>query len=156
MRQVRTETSSHREKRRRPHRALLAAAAVSVLALVGGGSFVLGHQSAASAITGQGFPADGTHISSSSATAGAQLTAVITPATGWVRVTAHVTGIPSGELCNLIVVDHMGSEHIAASWRVSPNPQGTTLTGATVVASTDVAAVTVKNFDGHEFVTATV
>ena len=71
-------------------------------------------------------------------------------------MTATVTGIPAGQQCNLVVVDRAGGRHIAAGWLVSPTGQteGTTVTGSTVVAPADVAAVAVQNVEGREFVLA--
>jgi anti-sigma factor RsiW len=157
MRQVRDEKNRHNEHTRRggPRRALIATAAAAALVLVSIGSWALGQQAGQAQVAGQAFPAAGAHVIAMGAS-GAQLTAAIVPATGWVRVIVHVTGIPAGEKCNLIIVDHAGSEHTAASWLTSTNPQGTTITGATVVAPDDVAAVAVKNVDGLEFVSATV
>jgi hypothetical protein len=132
-------------------------AAAMVVALVGGGSWLVGHQAGLDELTGQGtaLPA-GTHLSATSPVTGARVSAVIIPAAGWVRITATATGIPAGQQCNLVVVDRAGARHIAASWLVSATGQtdGTTVTGSTVVAPADVAAVAVQNVEGNEFVLA--
>jgi hypothetical protein len=157
MRQVRDEKTRHRGAHRGPRRTVLVAAAATIAALVGGGSWLIGHQAGVNELTGQvtALPA-GTHVSASSPVTGVRLSAVITPAPGWVRVTATVTGIPAGEQCNLVVVDRAGVRHIAAGWLASASGQteGTTVTGSTVVAPADVAAVAVQSVAGREVVLA--
>lgn len=92
LRQVRAEKAAHR-RRRRLGLGLVATAAVAVAALVGGGVVVVGRatQPAPAVIAA---PAgtravDGTHGT-------VAMSAMVTPATGWVRVTAIVRGIRAG------------------------------------------------------------
>jgi len=87
---------------------------------------------------------------------GSAMTVTVTPAAGWVRLSATVEGIAAGEECQLLAVSRDGSTQIAGSWLVSPagEENGTTLAGAALVAPDDLVAVRVENFDGREFVTA--
>jgi anti-sigma factor RsiW len=88
------------------------------------------------------------------ASTGVRLTVRVTPAQGWVRVNAAVTGIPAGQRCQLWVVARDGSRVQAGTWLVSEAGQrdGTTLDGAAIVPAQDVAAVEIDNFDGRRFV----
>lgn len=161
IRQVRDEKQAAsaepaaREARPSRRRAPLIAAAVVAAALLSGGSWALGQQAGLGAAF-TSLPPNGTRVSAASPTTDARITAVVTPASGWVRVSAQVTGIPAGEDCDLLVIDEQGVAHLAASWLVSPNPQGTTLTGAAVVAPGDVAAIAVRTVKGVEYVTVDV
>lgn len=87
-----------------------------------------------------------------------RITARVEPAAGWVRVHAAVTGIQAGQRCRLVVVGADGTRETAGSWLVSPvgEQQGTTLDGAALVRPQDVRAVVVENFDGQQFVSASV
>lgn len=88
----------------------------------------------------------------------ARITARVTPAAGWVRVHAAVAGISAGQRCRLVVVAADGTREVAGSWLVSPTgeQQGTALDGAALVRPEDVRAVVVENFDGQQFVAASV
>jgi anti-sigma factor RsiW len=77
--------------------------------------------------------------------------AVLTPASGWVRLSAEVRGIPAGERCTLVVTSRDGSETIAGSWLTSA--AGGVVDGSALVAPDDVVAVTVRNQRGDDFIT---
>ena len=83
------------------------------------------------------------------------MSATITPANGWVRLAASVRGIPPGERCSLIIVAKDGSEHLAGSWVVgTPGPvPGAPVQGSAIIDPAQVAAVTVRNDAGQDFVT---
>jgi RNA polymerase sigma-70 factor (ECF subfamily) len=77
--------------------------------------------------------------------------AAVSPAANWVRLTADVKGIPTGENCRLLVITKSGKKEIAGSWIVGPKGE-VTLQGSAAVAIGDVAAVAVENTAGREFV----
>jgi len=83
------------------------------------------------------------------------MSATITPANGWVRLAASVRGIPPGARCSLIIVAKDGSEHLAGSWVVgTPGPiPGAPVQGSAIIDPAQVAAVTVRNDAGQNFVT---
>lgn len=130
----------------------LGAAAAAMLALIGAG-VVAGYKLGSSdgVITAQ---PDTISLSGTDAETGAALAADVTPAAGWVRLTATVTGIPAGEPCYLIVVDNEGNREIAGGWLVSERgaAEGTTLSGSALIAPEDVAEVRVENAAGRTFV----
>ncbi|MEU8926083.1 zf-HC2 domain-containing protein [Kitasatospora sp. NPDC048545] len=89
---------------------------------------------------------------------GARMTLTVTPAMGWVRVSAAITGIPVGQRCHLLVNGKDGVAVDAGSWLVSPvgAKAGTTLDGSALVAPADVTSVSVVNDSGQTFVTVPV
>lgn len=88
------------------------------------------------------------------------MTVELTPASGWVRVNASVTGVPSGERCRLVVVSKDGHRETAASWIVSsgpapsasPRPGEGGLNGSAAVAPDEVESVIVVNDQGKQYV----
>lgn len=153
VRQVRDESAAPRSRRQ----LALVAAAVVAIAAVGIGSAALGRVTAPETVTAA--PAPGAFVLvGTNPTTGSELTVTITPAAGWVRLSATVGGIPAGQECQLLAVSRDGTTQIAGSWLVSPTGEqnGTVLNGAALVAPADLVAVRVENFDGREFVTATV
>ena len=84
----------------------------------------------------------------------AAMTVTLTPAAGWVRINATVTGIPAGQRCRIWVVARDGTRQQAGSWLVSEKGarEGTTLDGSAIVEPGDVVAVEVDNFSGDDFV----
>ncbi|AEF41013.1 anti-sigma factor family protein [Hoyosella subflava] len=129
----------------------LGATAAAMVALIGV-AVVIGYQIGTSSTELDG-PAP-VAISGSDPATGATLIAELTPAAGWIRLTATVTGIPAGEPCYLIVVDGEGNREIAGGWLVSETgeAEGTTLSGSALVAPDDVAEVRVENVAGQTFV----
>ncbi|WP_018684719.1 anti-sigma factor family protein [Actinokineospora enzanensis] len=87
-----------------------------------------------------------------------RLTAAITPAAGWVRVNASITGIPAGERCRVIVVAKDGTRETAGGWLVSAKGavEGTNLDGAALVAPDQVASIEVVDTEGKRFVSVSV
>jgi hypothetical protein len=150
LRQIRSETGRRRNRRRF---GLAVAAAVVAAALLGAGAYVgqqwnpqPQQQVVAGSRTVQGTEGPVT------------MSATITPANGWVRLAASVRGIPPDEHCSLIIVAADGSEHLAGSWVVgTPGPvPGAPVQGSAIVEASQVAAVTVRNEAGREFITVQV
>ncbi|MFI8521286.1 zf-HC2 domain-containing protein [Streptomyces sp. NPDC085481] len=103
-------------------------------------------------------PPDTKVASATDAASGARMTVRVTPASGWVRVHAAVTGLPPGERCTLVVVGSDGSRTTAGSWVVGAGAhagegKGASLDGSAAVAPADVRAVVVENEAGKRFVT---
>jgi RNA polymerase sigma-70 factor (ECF subfamily) len=159
LRQVRGE-SARQTLRGRIQTGAVAAAVVAV-ALAGG--LLLGRGQdrppvAAAPAASAAQPAGMKVASRTDSATGARLTVRVTPAAGWVRVTAAVTGIPAGQRCRLWVLGRDGTKELAGSWLVSEKGahDGTKLDGSALVAPQDVAAVQVANAAGRDFVTARV
>jgi hypothetical protein len=150
-----------------------AASVVAVVAAAVGSGFVLGRTTAPSGQArpgpsvsaspgmsvspGTSVPASvpgARRVSGTDPKTGATLTALITPAAGWVRVRAEVGGIKAGEKCVLIVRPRTGVPLVAGSWLVSPKGEkdGTTLDGSALVAPDQVASIEVETFDGRKLV----
>lgn len=159
LRQVRTESS---RKRFRGRTLAVVAAAVVAAAAAGIGVLATGSDSggtptAAPPPSSQAPNAPGTKFASGTDPGtNARLTVGVTPAAGWVRVNASVTGIPAGEQCLLLVINKEGQKQIAGGWLVSQKSatEGTNLDGSALVDPSDVAAVVVENTSGKRFVTA--
>ncbi|MFI5934977.1 anti-sigma factor family protein [Actinoplanes sp. NPDC051494] len=156
LRQIRTEDAG----RRRRSTALVGAAAAVIVAaaVVGGGAIgrattddkVVAQPSASAVAT----VAPGTRSATSvDASTGARITVAVSPAPGWVRVKAAVSGIPQGERCLLQVVDKAGRVTLAGSWVVSEAGagEGTTLDGSALVPPDQVASVRVVTEGGKQY-----
>jgi hypothetical protein len=149
VRQVRGEAALQRRRRR----FLLTGVAAAVAAVVMAGGVLVGRETApppavvaapgAVQLTGGGDP-------------GVSMTATLTPATGWVRLTTSVKGIPPDERCYVIVVARDGTREIAGSWLVSQSGwrDGVTLDGSALVPLEEVSEVVIENEAGREFATA--
>jgi predicted anti-sigma-YlaC factor YlaD len=141
-----------------------AAASVAAIALLGGG-VLAGRQSVdlppvavptvTATATSTTLPGTFT-VDATDATTGAQLSARVVPAAGWVRVNAQVKGIAAGQRCRVVVVAKDGRREVAGSWLVSPAgaANGTTLDGSAIVAPDQVASIAVENEEGAQFVSA--
>ncbi|GHH87508.1 hypothetical protein GCM10018793_63560 [Streptomyces sulfonofaciens] len=164
LRQARAEEAA---SRRRRSFALGAAAAASAVVVFLGGYLVAG-TGPSDAQAGGPPPATAsplpspapTGIRMASATDSATragMTVRLTPAAGWVRVNAAVTGIPAGERCRLVVVSDDGERQTAGSWVVAPGAKGkgkgADLDGSAAVAPDHVKSVLVENTDGKRYVT---
>ncbi|MBM0232310.1 zf-HC2 domain-containing protein [Micromonospora sp. STR1_7] len=158
LRQVRSESSGRRQRR---GVALSAAAAVVLAAAVSGG-VVLGRttseapdveaQPGPSASVSSADPAT-RYASASDPGTGARLTVAMTPAEGWVRINAAVSGIPQGARCHLLVVGKDGSTVLTGSWLVSSKgaADGTTLDGSALIDPAQVDSVRVETTDGKPY-----
>lgn len=147
LRQIRVESRARRKRRR----LALIAAAVVVLVGVGAGGVALGRGTAGEAITAGPGSRSLTGFNQST---GARMSVTVTPDAGWVRVKATIVGLAVGERCMLVVVDRRGNPYIAGSWLVDSTSEQYRIDSGVAVASGDVAAVTVRNFAGHELVIA--
>jgi anti-sigma factor RsiW len=148
--QVRGESRSRRGRRRV---VLAVAAVVTGLALAGGAAVVARLTAPDTSIAGPVAP--GT-VSVQGDDGAVRLAADLTPAKGWVKLTAHVSGIPAGERCEVVVVGKDGSQEVAGSWLTGSDPAGATVEGSAVIALDQVAQVVVRNEDGRQFVSAAV
>jgi anti-sigma factor RsiW len=150
VRQVRAEAAAQRRRRR----FVLTGVAAATVAVMLGGGVLIGWETAppppaavaaagAVELTGGGAP-------------GVSMTATLTPATGWVRLSTSVKGIPPGERCYVVVVARDGTREIAGSWLVSQGGwrDGVTLDGSALVPLDQVAEVVIENESGKEFATA--
>lgn len=150
VRQVRAEVTN----RRRWRRFLVAGAAAAAVAVFLGGGVLIGRQTSppppavvaapgAVELTGTGAP-------------GVDMTATLTPAAGWVRLSTTVKGIPGGERCYIVVVARDGTREVAGSWLVPQKGwrDGITLDGSALVPLDQVAEVVIQNEEGRAFATA--
>jgi anti-sigma factor RsiW len=136
------------------HQVIAVAVAAVVAAVALGGGVVLGRDSGAGQVAASTVAPGARTISATHD--GAKITATITPAAGWVRVHALVSGIAPGQRCRIVVVSRSGAREVAGSWLVSAKAvtPGTSLDGSALVAPDRIAAIEVQNFDGHTFVSA--
>ncbi|MBU2669621.1 zf-HC2 domain-containing protein [Actinoplanes bogorensis] len=143
---VRAEGRSSHLRRRAVY--LLAGVTAAVLALLGGLYF--GRSTV---------PADSSAAVAAAAAprvlTGPGLNVTVTPAAGWVRLSATIEGVPAGTQCRLFVIANDGGREFAGSWLVS-SPGPTTVDGSALVAPADVAAVQAETFAGQVLATATV
>ncbi|MDN5930633.1 MAG: hypothetical protein L0I24_06170, partial [Pseudonocardia sp.] len=130
-----------RDRRRRRITAATAAAVVIGVAL--GSGAVLGRRTApdAGAAVAAG-PSAGSVVFAGTGVAGTVLSATVTPAAGWVRLSVTVRGVPAGERCRLIVLSRTGGRELAGSWVAADTggATGTSLDGSAAVAPADVEA----------------
>lgn len=159
LRRARAETASRRTGRV----FLVGAAAVAVLVFAIGGGFAVGRSDTGTDIANPSpspsATLPGTRISSvTDPTTGAQLTASVVPAAGWVRVHATVRGIKEGERCRMLVVDKQGHPVIAGSWVIGKKAaaEGLDVDGDALVAPDNVDSVKITTLDGKTLVTAPV
>ncbi|WP_329045211.1 zf-HC2 domain-containing protein [Amycolatopsis sp. NBC_01488] len=140
----------------------LVAAAVLVVAALGGGILVgrqTGSDSGPIAIPAQPTEVPGTKSAEGrDPTTGVQLAASVAPFQGWVRVNVAVKGVKAGEQCLLQVVTKEGQAVTAGSWKVSEKweSQGFSLDGSALVAPDDVKSVDIVTVDGRKLVSAQV
>jgi hypothetical protein len=151
LRRMRAEKAA--ERRRRAVRRV-AAAAAAVAVLVGGGVAVGRATAPGPVVVTAAAPRPGSVTLHGDGVAGVSMTAVVSPATGWVRLSAAVRGIPAGQRCRVLVLSRDGRREIAATWLASARGEreGTQLDGAAIVAPEDVAGVAVENEAGQQFV----
>ena len=160
LRQVRKESSGKRHRRLATVTSIAAAAVAVAVAggiAVGRGTAPSGDPVAQPTAT-VSVAADARTGSTTDAATGARIDVAVTPAAGWVRVTATVGGIPAGEKCVLEVVGRDGAPAVAGSWLVSPagEANGTTLNGSALIDPAQVASVRVVNTTGRQFVSVPV
>ncbi|APE19587.1 MULTISPECIES: zf-HC2 domain-containing protein [Streptomyces] len=169
LRQMRGERTAARNRNRNRSRGLIGLAAAAALAGVfWAGTAVSGPDPTVAlppqptTTTAPATPPPGTRVASATdTTSGARMTVRVTPAAGWVRVHAAVTGLPPGERCTLVVVGRDGTRTTAGSWVVGAAPgggegKGASLDGSAAVDPGNVRAVVVENEAGRTFVTVPV
>lgn len=156
----------HRARRRRPGRGLIAAAALLV-AIAGGAG--VGRLTAPTADvvaqpqndrgTSAGPTVGAGTVVAQGRSGAAAMTATLTPADGWVRVSVDTTGIEPGRLCEILVQAADGSERVAGSWVVAEASSRPALAveGAAVGDLDAVSAVVVRDAaTGEQIVAAPV
>jgi anti-sigma factor RsiW len=159
LRQMRSETGAPARERRRDRRRgflpQLVGVAAGVAVLVGGGVAV-GRVTAPEpvVVAAPAGPVAGAVTLRGDGEPGVAMAAVVSPASGWVRVSATVRGIPPGERCRVVVLARDGRREVASSWLTSARGQteGTQVDGAAIVPLDQVAGVAVENEAGREFV----
>ncbi|MBY8874516.1 zf-HC2 domain-containing protein [Micromonospora sp. PLK6-60] len=158
LRQVRGESAGRRRRRT----VIVSAAAVAALAAAATGGVLLGRATGDAPDT-RALPTPPASVTAATRYAsttdpdtGARLTVAMTPATGWVRINAAVSGIPQGERCRLLVVGKDGSTVLSGGWLVSEAgaADGTTLDGSALIEPAQVDGVRVENTDGKVYATA--
>ncbi len=149
VRQVRAEAAAQRRKRR----FLLTGVAAAALAVVLSGGVLVGRETAPPPAV---VAAPGAVQLAGGGAPGVSMTATLTPASGWVRLSTSVKGIPPGERCYVVVVGRDGTREIAGSWLVSEGGwrDGVTLDGSALVPLDQVAEVVIENEAGQEFAIA--
>ena len=158
LRQVRQESAV---KRFRRTALIVSSAAAAIVVAVGGGVFV-GRQSAPAPIAQPPVSASavpGTRVAAAvNLDTGARIQVTLTPAAGWVRVHALITGIPAGERCKLEVVGRDGTSILAGSWQVSPAgaAAGTTLDGSALIDAAQVSSISVSEVNGEPYVSVAI
>ena len=150
LRQVRVESAARRRHRLAPR----AAAAVAAVAVLLGGGVAVGRLTAPEPAPVAVAAPPGSLTLRGDGVPGVSMTAVVSPAAGWVRVSTTVRGIPPGERCRVVVLSRNGTRTLAASWLTSARGQteGTQVDGAAIVAPDQVAGVAVENETGTQFV----
>jgi hypothetical protein len=161
---ARTLRRMREESGERPAGRWMFAAAAAVVAV---GAVLAGGITLGSAITSRDEPPSAAPTPAVSATppgtrqaeagdpvTGARMAVTVTPAPGWVRVSAQVRGIDAGERCQLLVEAADGTTELAASWLVSPAGErnGTQVAGSAIVPPDRVVAIVVANEAGRRFV----
>ena len=152
LRQIRAEAAADRRRRLVPR----IAAAVAAVAVLAGGGIAVGRATAPApvVVAAPVAPAANAITLRGDGVPGVTMAAVVSPAAGWVRVSANVKGVPRGERCRVIVLARDGSREVAAAWLASARGEreGTQVDGAAIVAPDQVAGVAVENEAGEEYV----
>lgn len=161
LRQMRTESAAVRRR----SRFLAATAAVAAAAALIGGGVIFGRVTGDQQIVADAPPTQATSVappqptgvrfaSATDEKTGARIVVRLTPAAGWSRVNAAVSGIAPGERCRLILLGANGQRDIAGSWVVPEKEvaEGTTLDGSSLLAPDEVTSVVVENTAGKRFV----
>ncbi|MFI5697859.1 anti-sigma factor family protein [Kribbella sp. NPDC051586] len=141
-------------KRSRSRWLMVAAALVVVGGALGGG-VALGRSTAPQATE----PAAGyKEVTAIDTSTGAKMATTVEPRTGWSWVQVQVTGLKSGDQCQLLVTDRTGKTWTAGSWVVSDKAakNGSTFGGGVLVPLDQVHSVEIRTLQGKHVVTATI
>jgi anti-sigma factor RsiW len=157
LRQIRQEAGVTRFRRT----AMLASVAAAVLVVAIGGGVIVGRSTAPATPLAQPTASvvAGTRVAAATdAATGARMRVTVTPAAGWVRVTATVAGVPAGEKCRLEVVAEDGTPVLAGSWLSSKAGlvSGVTINGSALIDPAQVQAVRVVDVTGKQYVNVAV
>ncbi|MFG1927345.1 anti-sigma factor family protein [Cryptosporangium sp. NPDC048952] len=158
LRAAREETAT---KRSRGRGLVAGAAAVVALAAAVGGGVLLGRSDSSGppiALPSPTATVEGTRSGSNTDPAtGAQMTASVVPATGWVKVNVKLTGIKVGEECEMVIHGTNNEEAVAGSWVISEKAAsmsgGWPTSGSAAVAPNDVDSVEIRTTAGRHLVT---
>ncbi|MEV6843488.1 zf-HC2 domain-containing protein [Actinoplanes sp. NPDC051411] len=130
---------------------VLAGVAVFVIALAGGIS--AGRFTSPAAATAAPAPSV-SPVAATDPRTGVSMTVAVTPAAGWVRVHAVLSGVPAGEQCRIFVVSADGGRQQAASWLAAAGPMA--VDGSALMAPADVTSVQAETYAGQILVTVPV
>jgi hypothetical protein len=158
LRVVRADTS-----RRRRSRVLAAAAAViAVGGLTGASGVLVGWATAPEARVEAGpspspspVPPQGRVVRAADASTGVSMTATLTPARAWTRLSVSVDGVPAGTTCRLVAVGADGRREAAASWIVGTPPPGGqrgTVQGSAAITESELASIELLDGEGRRLV----
>jgi predicted anti-sigma-YlaC factor YlaD len=127
---------------------VLAGVAVFVLALAGGIS--AGRFTSPAAVTAAPSPSVAP-VAATDPETGVSMTVAVTPAAGWVRLHAVMSGVPAGEQCRIFVVSADGARQQAASWLAAAGPMA--VDGSALMAPADVTSIQAETYAGQILVT---
>ena len=152
LRQIRNEAA--RDRRRRIGTRVAAAAAPNAGLAGAAGAGGRGTPPEPLVVAAPTGPVPGSVTLQGDGVPGVTMTAVVSPAAGWVRVSTFVKGIRANERCQVVVLTRDGRREVAAAWLTSARGErdGTQVDGAAIVPLDQVAGVAVQNETGTEFV----
>jgi anti-sigma factor RsiW len=130
---------------------ILAGVAVFVIALAGGIS--AGRFTSPAAATAAPSPSV-SPVAATDPETGVSMSVAVTPAAGWVRVHAVLSGVPAGEQCRIFTVSADGARQQAASWLAAAGPMA--VDGSALMAPADVTSVQAETYAGQILVTVPV
>jgi RNA polymerase sigma-70 factor (ECF subfamily) len=143
---LRSTLSGVRGSRRRRSLIWALAAVVVVVAAVAGG-LLAGHFTAPSVAAAPAPSVVARTATAADAQTGVSMAVALTPATGWVRLHATLSGVPAGEQCRIFVVSADGARQQAASWLAASGPMA--VDGSALMAPADVTLVQAETYAGQ-------
>lgn len=150
LRQVRADTS----RRRRSRALAVAAAVIAVGGLTGASGVVVGRATAPDPPTSTAAPppSPGRVIQATDDETGVSMTARVTAARAWTRLSVSVEGVPPGTTCRLVAVGADGRREAAGSWIVgTPRPGAPrgTVDGSAAIAESQLDSVELLDGEGR-------
>lgn len=103
-------------------------------------------------------PVGGRLVHATDAVTGVSMTATITPAKGWTRLTVSVQGAPAGT-CRLMAIGADGTREVAGSWVVGapvPGKPSVKVDAAVAIPAAGLARLELVNGSGSHLVTVAV